>query len=168
MKGAKGTDQVVRVGLAECRVGKAPMRITTLALGSCVGLVLYDRESKIGALAHVMLPRRGRVKNNTNMAKFVDSAIGMMVKRMIGIGARRNRITVKMFGGARMFDHVVGGNGVMQIGDENIEAARAECERLAIPIIAECVGGTKGRTICFDLDDGVVRVADAYGNEEMY
>ena len=109
------------------------------------------------------------MKSNANRAKFVDSAVHLMIDRMIKRGACKERITAKIFGGARMFDHVVGNSrGVMQIGEKNIEAARRELQHIGIPIIAECVGGARGRTIIFDISDGSVCVKDAFEYEEIY
>jgi chemotaxis protein CheD len=159
---------LVKVGMAQFRVGTAPLTMMTLALGSCVGLVLYDPLERIGALAHAMHPRRRGARCDGNRAKFVDSAIRAMLERMIRYGAKRGRITAKIFGGARMFDHVTGSPGVLQIGEKNVAMAREELQRLGIPILAECVGGTKGRTILFDVFTGSVRVRDAFDNEEIY
>lgn len=157
---------IIKVGLAQLRIGNAPLRMVTMALGSCLGIVLYDVSAKIGALAHAMHPYREGMKNNTNKSKFVDSAISMMLQRMAKRGARRELIVAKIFGGARMFDHVVNNRGVLQIGDKNIQAARDEFERLRIPIAGECVGGNTGRSICFDLSSGMVVVRDAFDKEE--
>jgi chemotaxis protein CheD len=159
---------LVKVGMAQFRVGTAPMKMMTMALGSCLALVLYDEESRVGGLAHAMHPWRDGVKNNANRAKFVDSAITLMVDRMIKRGARKERFTAKIFGGAKMFDHVRGDRGVMQIGEKNIVAARRKLLHIGIPIIAECVGGSRGRTVLFDVSNGTVYVKDAYDNEEMY
>lgn len=159
---------LVKVGMAQLRVGAAPMEMMTMALGSCLGLVLYDEEVRIGGLAHAMHPLRNNVKSNANRAKFVDSAISLMVDRMVKRGARKERLMAKIFGGARMFDHVRGDRGVLQIGEKNIVAARKELQHIGIPIIAECVGGSRGRTIIFNVSDGTVRVKDAYDNEEIY
>ena len=162
------TGPIVKVGIAQMRVGEAPTRMETMALGSCLGIVLFDEENRIGALAHVMHPRQELVKSNANRAKFVDSAIKLMLDRMIRRGACREWIVAKLFGGARMFEDVVGSKGVIQIGEENITAARAELKALGIPIVAESVGGSRGRTILFDVTDGSVSVRDAYNREEIY
>lgn len=159
---------LVKVGMAQFRVGMAPIQMMTMALGSCLALVLYDDERCIGGLAHAMHPLRSGVKSNANRAKFVDSAIALMIDRMVKRGARREFLTAKIFGGARMFDHVRGDRGVLQIGDKNIMAARKELQHRGIPIIAECVGGSKGRSILFDVSDGTVYVNDAYENGEIY
>jgi chemotaxis protein CheD len=141
--------------------------MTTMALGSCLGIVLHDRKAGIGGLAHAMHPRRERVKNRTNRAKFVDSVIPAVVERMVGWGARRERITAKIFGGARMFDAFVGCRGVLQIGDENVRAAQEVLAKLGIPLTAQRVGGTNGRTITFDVASGAVEVRYVDGTEEI-
>lgn len=164
----QATGQVIAVGVAQFRVGHAPAKMMTLALGSCLGVVLYESTSRVGGLAHAMHPHRERVKNNANRAKFVDSVIPIIVDRMVRWGARRERIVAKLFGGARMFESYCGCAGVMQIGDENVAAARRELGAMDIPIVGECVGGTHGRTIVFDLATGAVTVRDVHNNEAVY
>jgi len=164
----KGTEHAVKVGVAQFRVGQAPVHLMTMALGSCLGIVLYDPSARIGSLAHAMHPRRELVKNNANRGKFVNTVIPVVIERMLQWGASRDRIVAKIFGGARMFDVFKGCRGVRQIGDDNILVAREVLGALEIPIVAECVGGTSGRTIVFDLSDGNVLVRYVNGNEEIY
>jgi chemotaxis protein CheD len=165
---SRGIEHAAKVDVARFRVGQAPMRIMTMALGSCLGIVLHDPEARIGALAHAMHPRRERVRNNMNRAKFVDSVVPLLVERMLQWGARREKIVAKIFGGARMFDGFEGCRGVLQIGDENIVAAREVLHELGIPLIAECVGGRTGRTIVLDVSDGSVLVRRVNDTEEIY
>ncbi len=162
------TGPMIKVGMAQYRVATPPAKMMTLALGSCLGLVLYDPVSRVGGLAHVMHPSRERVRNNVNRAKFVDTAIDLMLSRMSKKGAARSRIVAKIFGGAQMFGHVTGSRGVIQIGRANVEAARRELAERKIPIVADATGGSRGKTILFDLDDGKVRTKDAGGSEEIY
>ncbi len=162
------TGLVIKVGMADFRIGVAPLRMYTMALGSCVGIVIYDSFERMGSLAHVMHPNRSKVKNNSNPAKFVDSAIENMVSRMVRCGSRKDRLVAKIFGGARMFKHITDGGGIIQIGTENIKASRAVLKSFGIPIIAECVGGTVGRTLLFRISDGSVVVSDVNENEEIY
>jgi chemotaxis protein CheD len=161
-----GIEKAIKVDMAQFRVGEAPMRLMTMALGSCLGIALYDPQTRIGALAHAMHPRRERVKNNMNRAKFVDSVIPLLVERMLQWGARREKIVAKIFGGARMFDGFEGCRGILQIGDENIAAAREVLGELGIPLVAECVGGTSGRTVILDVSDGSVLVRHMDNTEE--
>ncbi len=153
--------------MAQYRVAEAPVKMMTLALGSCLGIVLYDAGMGVGALAHVMHPRRNRVKSNSNRAKFVDTAVELIFSRMLKRGADPGRITAKLFGGSTMFGHVVGTRGVMQIGELNIKEARSELAARNIPVLCERVGGRRGRTILFDLSDGSVRVRYANNEEEI-
>jgi len=168
MIGSRGTGLLIKVGMAQFRVASAPARIMTFALGSCVGIVLYDPVSKIGGLAHVMHPNSERVQNNVNRAKFVDTAVELMLSRMAKKGALRSRIKAKIFGGAKMFQSIKACPGVMQIGEENVKAAREELARRNIPIEAESTGGNKGRTIHFDVTSGRVTVKDAQSKEEKF
>jgi chemotaxis protein CheD len=87
---------------------------------------------------------------------------------MLQWGARREKIVAKIFGGARMFDGFAGCRGILQIGDENIVAAREVLKELEIPLVAECVGGRTGRTIVLDLSDGSVLVRHVNDTEEIY
>jgi len=169
MIGSRGTGALIKVGMAQFKVASAPATLMTFALGSCVGIVLYDPVSKIGGLAHVMHPNSERVPNNVNKAKFVDTAVELMLSRMAKKGALRSRIEAKLFGGARMFQSsCITDPGVMQIGEANIAAAREELARRGIPVRAEATGGTKGRTVFFDVTSGSVKVKDAQGKQEKY
>ncbi len=168
MIGTRGTGILIKVGMAQFRVATAPARMMTFALGSCVGIVLYDPVSKIGGLAHVMHPNSERVRNNINKAKFVDTVVELMLSRMAKKGALRSRIKAKIFGGAKMFQSISASPGVIQIGEENVKATREELARRNIPIVAESIGGTKGRTVFFDVTSGRVTVRDAQNKEEKF
>ncbi len=168
MIGIRGTGILIKVGMAQFKVSMAPARMMTFALGSCVGIVLYDPVSKTGGLAHVMLPSSERVQNNLNRAKFVDTAIELMLSRMAKKGALRSRIEAKIFGGARMFQSIIASPGVMQIGEENVKATKKELAERNIPIVAESTGGEKGRTVFFDVASGRVTVKDALGKQEKF
>jgi chemotaxis protein CheD len=158
---------VVKVGVAQFCVGRSPDTMMTMALGSCLGIVLFDAHSRVGALAHAMHPRHERVKNNANKAKFVDTVVPLLIEGMVKSGARRNGIVAKLFGGARMFESYAGCRGLIQIGDENVAAAREALKVHGIPIVAECVGGSNGRTIVFDVSTGKVIVRDVRNFEEI-
>ena len=66
---------VIKVGMADLNVCKSPDIITTLGLGSCIGIAVYDPVTKIGGLAHIMLPDSTQIRNNLNKAKFADTGI---------------------------------------------------------------------------------------------
>lgn len=145
--------EVIKVGMADLRTVKAPGVLITLGLGSCVGVVLYDNYKKIGGLAHIMLPSSLEIKNNSNKAKFADTAIDMLLDEMISLGANKKNMIAKLAGGAQMFTFSTS-NDVLRIGDRNIKASKKKVLELNIPIVAEDTGGNYGRTIEFNTQNG--------------
>lgn len=145
--------QLIKVGMADLNVCKSPDLLTTLGLGSCVGVVLYDSVHKIGGLAHVMLPDSTKIKNNSNVAKFADTAIDKLIEEMIKIGADRKRLKAKMAGGAQMFSFN-SQNDLMKIGERNAFASREKLLKLGINLLAEDTGKNYGRTIEFNPENG--------------
>ncbi|WP_438317665.1 chemotaxis protein CheD [Sporosarcina sp. FA9] len=141
--------EVIRVGIADMNLVKQPQTIRTSGLGSCVGVVLYDERKKIAGLLHVMLPDSGLVKNGAiNSAKFADTGIYGLMELLKLEGVRPMALKAKIAGGAQMFQF--GSSDTIRIGPRNIEAVKNELKRLSIPIVAEDVGGSSGRTIEFD------------------
>ncbi|MBR1391978.1 MAG: chemotaxis protein CheD [Lachnospiraceae bacterium] len=144
---------IVKVGMADLNVCAAPDVITTLGLGSCIGIALYDPVTKIGGLAHIMLPDSNLMKNNTNVAKFADTGIEELLVRVEKAGAVKRRLVAKIAGGAKMFE-VSGTSEVGNIGNRNAEASRAKLKSLGIPLIAEDTGLNYGRTVELHCDTG--------------
>lgn len=145
--------EVIKVGMADLNICKAPDVITTLGLGSCIGLVFYDPVSKIGGMVHYMLPDSTKVRNNGNLAKFGDTGIDELLRRLIAAGANRSRLVAKIAGGARMFE-VSGLSDVGNIGARNAEAAKLKLKQLGIRLIAEDTGSNYGRTVELHCDTG--------------
>jgi len=145
--------EIIKVGMADLQVGKNPCMLTTLGLGSCVGISLYCRLTKIAGMAHIMLPSSKQAHDSTNIAKFADTGIIDLVNRMIGLGATRSSLIAKLAGGAQMFAFKET-SWSMRIGDRNIEASREMLSMIRIPIIAEDVGAQFGRTIELYSNDG--------------
>ena len=111
--------EVIKVGMADLKTAKAPNTLTTLGLGSCIGLTLYDPVTKIGGLVHYMLPDSTKLKNNTNIA---NSGIPESVtfKTDSGFGSKSEKTCGKDRGGACMFEtsglSSVGNVGATQCG----------------------------------------------------
>lgn len=141
------------VGMADLNVAKNTGELITLGLGSCVGIALYDPVAKVAGLAHAMLPDSKEIKNNTNIAKFVDLSTIKLTKDMIAQGAQQSRIVAKIAGGAQMFAFGSTQQN-MRIGDRNVESAERMLKRLGIKIIAKDVGKTFGRTVHLRAEDG--------------
>ena len=127
---------VIKVGMADLKTGKAPDVLTTLGLGSCIGIALWDPTTKIGGLAHIMLPDSTKIRNNSNIAKFADTGMTELVRQMEEMGVSRRRIVAKIAGGARMFE-VSGSTSVGNIGEKNALASKQKLKELGIPIITE-------------------------------
>jgi len=150
---------IVSVGIGQWAVAAAPTRIRTL-LGSCVGIVLYDRLARLGCLAHIVLPAaHGSVDHP---GKYADTAIPMLIadfnRRLVG--KARPRLIAKLVGGAKMFqmDPGVPENSGLNIGRRNQEAIEQILKTLTIPIIARDVGGSAGRRLTLDTTSGMVTV----------
>jgi chemotaxis protein CheD len=157
----------ILVGMAEFKVASAPAVLTSIGLGSCVAIVLYDNLKKIGGLAHIMLPKEKEAKDTSNPAKFVDSAIELMLKEMERKGADKKNIKAKIFGGANMFPNIYH-NPLTKVGERNIVAVKEELKKRKIRIVAEEVGGNAGRTVMFDTSNGKVTVKNTKGEEKVY
>ena len=139
---------MIKVGMADMNYCHAPDAITTLGLGSCVGVVLYDSKAQIAGMVHIMLPDSTKIKNNENCAKFADTGIEEMMKRIVAAGASRAALKSKIAGGAQMFAFK-SENDLLRVGARNVEAVKAKLSELGIPIIAEDTGDSYGRTIEF-------------------
>lgn len=160
-------ENTIKVGMADMRSACHPAVLTTLGLGSCVGIGLYDKSTKTVGLAHCMLPDSSQSKDIANIAKFVDTAVVALVEQMLGLGAHRSRIVAKVAGGAQMFSFAHGSE-LMRIGARNAAAAKVVLDKLRIPIVAEDTGGTYGRTIELDSDTGLLLIKTiGYGIKEI-
>ncbi|MGE5615195.1 MAG: chemotaxis protein CheD [Bacillota bacterium] len=144
---------IIKVGMADLQVGRHPCILTTLGLGSCVGIALYDPTKKIVGLAHVMLPSSTQARNKTNLAKFADTAVAKLVNDMVDIGATRSGIVAKLAGGAQMFAFNDTPE-MLRIGLRNVMSAKEVLNMLNIPLIAEDTGGDYGRTIELNSENG--------------
>lgn len=144
---------VVKVGMADLKVAKAPDSLITLGLGSCIGLTLYDPVAKVGGMVHYMLPDSTQLKNNTNIAKFGDTGIRELYNRMIRQGAAPRRMVAKIAGGAKMFE-VSGLSNVGHVGERNAQQAKKMLRELSIPLVAEDTGLNYGRTVTLDCSTG--------------
>ena len=154
----------IKVGMADLNVCKAPDAITTLGLGSCIGIAVYDPVTKIGGLAHIMLPDSTKIRNNSNIAKFADTGIDELVRQMEKLGARKARMVAKIAGGATMFTFQ-GRNDMMQVGDRNVEAVKKKLKEISIPILAQDTGKNYGRTVTFYPETGEFHIR-AVGKSE--
>lgn len=154
----------IKVSMADLKVAKAPDSLTTLGLGSCIGLTLYDPASKIGGLVHYRLPDSTKLRNNTNIAKFGDTGIRELYNQMIKNGANPRRMVAKIAGGAKMFE-MSGNSTIGNVGDRNTDMARHVLAELKIPLKAQDTGLNYGRTVILDCETGDY-IIKAVGKEQ--
>jgi chemotaxis protein CheD len=145
--------EIVSVPIGRWGVVAAPKRIRTL-LGSCAGVILYDRAAKLGGVAHIVLPdSRGAIDHP---GKFADTAIPGMIadlERLLGRNSR-GRLTAKVVGGASMFQT----GPALNIGKMNQDAVDRILAGLGIPVVARDVGGGAGRNLMLDVASGIVSI----------
>jgi len=139
---------MIKVGMADANICRSPDAITTLGLGSCVGVALYDKTTQIAGLVHVMLPDSTMVRQNQNKAKFADTGIDLLIQMLTREGARRQALTAKIAGGAQMFAFS-SNNDMLRVGQRNVEAVKRKLNSLGIRILAEDTGLNFGRTVEF-------------------
>lgn len=139
------------IGIAGMCVVKAPDKIRTV-LGSCIGIAMYDRVAKIGGMGHVILPDSSEGVGDP--AKFGDTAVDMLLERLVQAGAVRARITAKIVGGAAMFGH----ERAAGLGRRNAEAVETRLKHHGICLAASAVGGQRGRKIVLDPATGALQV----------
>ena len=151
--------EIIKVGMADLNVCISPDGITTLGLGSCVGIALRDPVTGIGGLAHIMLPDSTQIKDNSNIPKFADTGIEELVKRIVAAGGNRSKIA----GGAQMFAFQ-NKSSMVRVGERNVEATKAKLKQLNIPILAEDTGKNFGRTVIFYPETGEFQIK-AVGKE---
>lgn len=159
--------QLIKVGMADLKVCKFPDVLTTIGLGSCIGVALYDPGTKISGLAHVMLPDSTQIRNNTNIAKFADTGIQKLYDEMIKAGANKARIVAKIAGGAKMFELSNNSTQSINIGERNAVASREKLKELGIRLLAEDTGLNFGRTVELYSETGDFLIK-AVGRPEKY
>ena len=139
----KRDTDVILIGIGEYYVGD--IVLSSIGLGSCVGLVIHDKTKGIGGLAHVMLPD-SQGKKPERPGKFADTAISVLLSELTSIGANRTTLVAKIAGGASMFQNF---SGNLNIGERNVEMLRILLGQEKIRIVGEDIGGNVGRTVTY-------------------
>ena len=127
--------------------------LVTYALGSCIGLCFHDPRLRLGALLHIMLPLNMEA-GRTHPLKYADTGIKETLKQLEAMGASHSRMTVKIAGGAKMFEISDKNSSLGNIGQRNIESVHTILRKENIKLLAEEVGGTVARTLLFDVGSG--------------
>jgi chemotaxis protein CheD len=141
-----------RVRVADYAVGRGDDLLVSVGIGSCVAIALYDPATRIGALAHILLPSEGLSRDAGNRAKFPSTAVPLLLEEMKKAGATGTP-RAKIAGGASMFAALIPAGGI-NMGERNVLATRTALQYAGIPVAAADVGGDYGRSVYFHLDDG--------------
>jgi chemotaxis protein CheD len=159
---------LIKVGMADLNIAEGGAVLKTTGLGSCVGLTLFDPHLRLGGMAHIMLPSSDIARERQlNIAKYADTAVPELLKRLIDKGAIKSRLIAKMAGGAQMFAFM-GGTDTMRIGPRNVEATKQALEYFLIPLVAEDTGGNYGRTVELDSQTGIFSIRSVqFGVKEI-
>jgi chemotaxis protein CheD len=153
-----------RVRIAHHAVERGCGSLVTVGLGSCVAIVIYDTLSKVGGLAHVLLPEAANGAPVANRARFASTAVPLLLEEMRERGAT-GPFVAKLAGGARLFGPAL--SAASSVGERNIGASRAALAKARVPVIAEDVGGESGRTVSFDVASGALKVRSVRGGERV-
>ena len=157
-------DNKLVVGIADMKMARQNGMLITYALGSCIGICLYDPKIQLAALVHIMLPLNMETGRKTPL-KYADTGITETLRQMEAKGGARSRIVAKIAGGAKMFE-VAGGGSLGNIGQRNIESTHMILRREGIRLLREDVGGTVARTLLFDAATGQACIR-SYGKPEL-
>lgn len=149
--------KIYTIGVAQQKIAKAPDKLVTLGLGSCIGLVLYDPVTQIGGMVHIMLPSASTHANVTNRFKFADTGIWDLIQLITAAGASRGRLRAKMAGGAHMFQNTCS-TDIMNVGKRNIAMCKKVLSDNRIPLEGDDTGGTSGRSIEFSCETGKLSI----------
>ncbi len=154
---------VVLVG--DMKVGKKGDILVTHALGSCLGLMIYDPQVRVGGMLHAMLPlsKINPQKAEANPYMFVDTGVPKLFKSVYDLGAQKSRLIVKAAGCGQP----LGNNEMFKIGERNHIVLKKLLWKNNILLESEDIGGTSSRTVTFDLDTGQIVISSGSQKWEL-
>jgi chemotaxis protein CheD len=159
---AGGTARLVRIGIGEFAVSNsADDALTTVALGSCVAVCLWEPKVRVAGLLHFLLPESSlnKARAQREPAVFADTGIAMLFHAAYGLGAQKKRCQVRLVGGAEIgARRGEGPEGMFNVGRRNVLAARGVLWRNGVLVEGEDIGGTAPRTLTISAADGRLTV----------
>lgn len=163
-----------RARIGDIITGKGLDQLVSIALGSCVAIVIYDPKCKAAAMAHVALPGELFLNSKTNgkrldkPGRYADTAVPELIRVLKKMGANSDKLKAKIAGGSRMF----GTKGLLgpglNIGDRNIVASKENLKSQNVALVREDVGGNLSRTVIFDIDNAKYTIKKGFNSELLY
>lgn len=152
------------IGIADMKQSRATGTLITYALGSCIGICIYDPGIKLGSMIHIMLPQapEGRVDN---IFKYADTGISETIRKMEAFGAVRGRMVAKIAGGAKMFD-IPDSSALGNIGERNGIAVKKVLQEQRVRLLKADLGANYARTMSFDVETGMAKIK-VFGRDEI-
>jgi len=154
----------VVIGVGDCRVSRDPQSVLiTYALGSCIAVMVHDRQANVGGLLHFLLPESSldHAKAERNPYMFADTGIPLLFRAAYEMGAVKRHMVVTAVGGAQMMDP----NGTFNIGKRNHLAMRKILWKAGVLTQAEEIGGLISRTVRLEVASGRVSLREPGGGE---
>jgi chemotaxis protein CheD len=154
----------VIIGVGDCRVSRDPQSVLiTYALGSCIALMIHDRQASVGGLLHFLLPESSldQAKAQRNPYMFADTGIPLLFRAAYELGAAKRHMVVTAAGGAQMMDP----QGTFNIGKRNHLAMRKILWKAGVLTQAEEIGGLISRTVRLEVASGRVLLREPGGVE---
>ena len=135
----------------QLHVSADPCQIRTI-LGSCVAVCLWDSRQGMGGMNHFLLPASS--EGHPATTRFADVATKALFEKLQALGCRLPHLQAKIFGGSSMFQKQ--DRSAMTLGAKNVAVALDLMTKYGIPVTVQETGGTRGRKIIFNTDDGIV------------
>jgi chemotaxis protein CheD len=143
------------VGVSDAKVSRhSDDVLMTHALGSCIGVALFDPASGIAGMLHFQLPSSTAdpAKGLERPLMFADTGLRWLLEQMKSLGAENRRLKVHLAGGASMLNDT----NLFDIGRRNHTAVRKLLYQQRLFITAEQIGGTQPRTMIMNVGNGSV------------
>ena len=148
----------ITVNMGEIKCSNKPAVFHCVGIGSCVVLCMYELNTTIGGVAHIMLPNYGEAGPSAeNRALYADTSPRILLHKLIARGANPSMIKAKLIGGANLFDFA-GSPEMAELGKENVERVKKTLSKHRVYLAAEALGGRAYKSAQFTLETGQVKI----------
>ena len=139
-------------------------------IGTGIVVVVFDVQKKIGGIAHVVLPESSLAPsyNETTPGKYADVAIPCLMEQYQVLGGVLSNTTVRLIGGAQLFNFGGGGGNLLNIGARNVTAIRAALTKYGLAVDKADIGGNKAKSLRFIMANGQLAIKQIGGGDEYY